>query len=275
MISTPSINFEYHSGATTRLIKPGGVGWRTVPWTVCVSAVGARVKVLLEHQTYCVEDFDAFIIPANVRHSLSDIDGDNGEYISIWCHFRVNIFHGLDLLRLYDLPQKFTGKTAETMREEMVALNTAAASVNPLERAIDCQLKGYKLLETILSNSSPKSQLLNELGNFSRLAPVLNLMRQNLHRNISLKEMAAAINLSPSRFSGLFQETTGMSPIHYFNQRRIGLAQELLLSSGYTIAEISERLGFFSPYHFSHQFKIFTGFSPREYRQKIQHDLYP
>jgi len=61
-----------------------------------------------------------------------------------------------------------------------------------------------------------------------------------------------------------------MPPQQFIEQQRIRRATELLEHSGYSIAEISSRVGFDSPFYFSRRFKKATGQSPRAFRQ--QHD---
>ena len=52
----------------------------------------------------------------------------------------------------------------------------------------------------------------------------------------------------------------------YINNRRISLAQKLLLDEKLSIKEISIKSGFQDPLYFSRYFKTKTGFTPFEYR---------
>ncbi|MBR0288235.1 MAG: helix-turn-helix domain-containing protein, partial [Selenomonadaceae bacterium] len=63
------------------------------------------------------------------------------------------------------------------------------------------------------------------------------------------------------------KKETGLSPIQYMMQRRIGEAQSLLVETSLPIQEIEFRLGFNDSAHFSKMFKKHVGVTPKEYRK--------
>jgi len=77
---------------------------------------------------------------------------------------------------------------------------------------------------------------------FRRIAA---LMEERLAEDLSLAELAAAVNLSPSHFSSLFRNTAGLSPRRYLVQRRLERAQHLLRSTSLSIGEIATMAGFY------------------------------
>ena len=64
-----------------------------------------------------------------------------------------------------------------------------------------------------------------------------------------------------------------MTPISYKNYISIQNAEKLLLTTDFSMEEISEKLGFHSSSYFRRTFRAFTGKSPREYRKEIQEKL--
>ena len=80
---------------------------------------------------------------------------------------------------------------------------------------------------------------------------------------ITLAELAAIAHMSPSYFSRLFKQSTGLSPHQYVIQDRVDRAKQLLLRRELSIAEISYCLGFTHQSHFSHHFKRLVGSSPK------------
>ncbi|MGN1030624.1 MAG: helix-turn-helix domain-containing protein, partial [Butyricicoccaceae bacterium] len=64
----------------------------------------------------------------------------------------------------------------------------------------------------------------------------------------------------------IFKAATGLSPMKYVAQRRIGEAQNLLMNTNISIGEIGERLGFSDSCHFSSTFKRYIGVTPTQYR---------
>ncbi|MBO0931913.1 AraC family transcriptional regulator [Fibrella aquatilis] len=94
----------------------------------------------------------------------------------------------------------------------------------------------------------------------------INYMKQHLHQSLALTKLAEQAGLSPSHYSALFRQQTQSSPIHFFSFLRMQQACRLLENTSLRIKEISDRLGFADPYHFSRMFRQFAGQSPRQYR---------
>jgi transcriptional regulator GlxA family with amidase domain len=91
-------------------------------------------------------------------------------------------------------------------------------------------------------------------------------MQENLAEPISRRLLARRVHLSESRFSDVFRQATGRSALDYLRRLRVRRAQELLLGSDASIAEVGEQCGFPNQFHFSRQFKNICGQSPRRYR---------
>lgn len=97
----------------------------------------------------------------------------------------------------------------------------------------------------------------------------VNYINSHLQEKITLEILARTAKLSPGRFSHLFREETGMSPMAYLQAERIKTARNMLLYTDYTVSEISTILCFSSESHFIKVFKQYTGLSPGKYRNQI------
>ncbi|WP_424767005.1 AraC family transcriptional regulator [Paenibacillus sp. sgz302251] len=82
----------------------------------------------------------------------------------------------------------------------------------------------------------------------------------------TLKELADAAHLSPSRFSALFVQVVGTSPMDYLIQLRLSQAVYLLESSDKKIIEVAEECGFRNLSNFNRLFKQHIGKLPSELR---------
>lgn len=98
------------------------------------------------------------------------------------------------------------------------------------------------------------------------MSPVLLYIRDNLHRNISLEDLAAAAHLEKAYFSRKFKEISGCTPMEYLRCTRLAKARELLRYSDMTVTQIAESLGFQSLRHFSRTFHQHIGCSPMDYK---------
>ncbi|MBN1992838.1 MAG: response regulator [Anaerolineae bacterium] len=88
--------------------------------------------------------------------------------------------------------------------------------------------------------------------------------------DLSLNEVAAQVNLSPSHFSTTFSRETGETFKEYLTQIRINKAKELLRTTTLKSFEISHQIGYNDPHYFSHVFKKNTNLSPRKFRLQAQ-----
>jgi two-component system, response regulator YesN len=86
---------------------------------------------------------------------------------------------------------------------------------------------------------------------------------------LSLNEVAAQANLSPSHFSVVFSQETGQTFKEYLTQTRINKAKELLRMTTLRSADIAYRVGYNDPHYFSSVFKKNTGLSPIEFRSQV------
>lgn len=114
--------------------------------------------------------------------------------------------------------------------------------------------------DTNLSNY--KTHLLDD---FKSLRLYIN---KHLRYAWTIQAMAKRVNLCNSRFSILYKEFFGISPINDLINMRIQQAQQLLLESEATLQTISELCGYESEYHFIRQFKQKVGCTPRKYLKK-------
>lgn len=93
-------------------------------------------------------------------------------------------------------------------------------------------------------------------------------IHSHIQEKISLSQLAMAAQLSVGRFSHLFREETGLTPMNYIMKEKISTAETMLLYSEHTISEISTILGFSSESHFIKVFRNHTGISPGKYRKQ-------
>ncbi|WP_425451977.1 helix-turn-helix domain-containing protein [Bacillus taeanensis] len=87
-----------------------------------------------------------------------------------------------------------------------------------------------------------------------------------MDRQVTLKEIASYVNLSPYYFSHLFKAETGYAPIEFAAKNRIDTAKLLLKTTSLSIADIAFRVGYSSSSGFINIFYKKVGFTPTEFR---------
>lgn len=98
---------------------------------------------------------------------------------------------------------------------------------------------------------------------------VVNYVNANIHKNVTVEEMAQLAGYNRSHFCVIFKKAFKLSPKEYVLQLKIKKAQELMLNTSYSISEISNQLGFYSYSYFTRIFKLKTNFVPSEYRKQL------
>mgnify|MGYP001036898726 CR=1 FL=1 len=91
---------------------------------------------------------------------------------------------------------------------------------------------------------------------------------ENYNRELSVSEYAKSRHISTNHFIRSMKQYTGMTPKQYIASLRMANAQMLLESSGYTIQEIADFVGYGDALYFGRLFKRQTGMTPSQYRRQ-------
>jgi AraC-like DNA-binding protein/ligand-binding sensor protein len=92
---------------------------------------------------------------------------------------------------------------------------------------------------------------------------------ENQAEDLSLGQVARAVNTSTFHFCKMFKKATGLNFTEYVSRVRVEKARNLLLNPNLRISEIAYEVGFQSLTHFNRVFKKITGQSPTEYRRQL------
>jgi AraC-like DNA-binding protein/ligand-binding sensor protein len=92
---------------------------------------------------------------------------------------------------------------------------------------------------------------------------------QKYREELSLPDVARAVNMSANYFSAKFKEVTGLNFVDFVTRTRIEKARNLLQNPNLRISEVAFEVGFQSLSQFNRAFKKIIGQSPSDYRAKL------
>lgn len=101
----------------------------------------------------------------------------------------------------------------------------------------------------------------------SHIAACKAYIEENLLKGIEVNRIAPAIGLSRTYLARLFKKEEGITVQQYIQREKCRHAERLLKYSDYSIALISEYVGFSSPGYFGNCFQQWYGITPSKYRR--------
>jgi len=88
----------------------------------------------------------------------------------------------------------------------------------------------------------------------------------HLGESIDLSMLAGVAGLSVHHFARQFKQSAGVTPHLYLTKKGVKRAQEMLVQTGLSLAEIAYAVGFFDQGHLARHFRLMLGTTPREFR---------
>ena len=95
----------------------------------------------------------------------------------------------------------------------------------------------------------------------------------NISNNISVKDVADYVHLSPEYFSKLFKKEVGENVKNYIMRIKVAAAKDLLENPNIPVSMVASELGYSNFSHFTQMFKKHENITPSDYRkQSLKND---
>lgn len=230
---------------------------------ILIYCIDGEGQVEVDNSIYDLSPNSFFFIPPHQAHHYRS--STENPWSIYWVHFKGRVADGLF--------QKFIARKG-------LHTGTIAFSENHVEnfmKAIDLCNDRFSLDQIEYSSLLIKNFIVHLIyteiceiihPEEDRVENALAYMKSNLDQEIKIHDLSSRFHLSVSRFSELFKERTGYSPIQYLILIRIQKACQLLHFTDLSVKEISTKVGFEDQYYFSRMFKKIMGLSPIKYRQE-------
>jgi AraC family transcriptional regulator, transcriptional activator FtrA len=102
------------------------------------------------------------------------------------------------------------------------------------------------------------------------LEPVLTWLQKNLHRPVTIEQLAARAHMAPRTFARRFRAETGTTPHEWITGQRVLLARRLLEETTLGIDAVAVHSGFGDAATLRHHFGRRIGATPQAYRSTFR-----
>jgi len=108
----------------------------------------------------------------------------------------------------------------------------------------------------------------------ARLRRIKEFVDAKIEDELTLCEMAQAVELSAAHFSRMFRKSTGETPHQFLLRQRLERAKMMLRSADGRVMDVAVACGFKSQQHFAQVFRHVCGVSPTGYRREfLDHEM--
>lgn len=180
---------------------------------------------------------------------------------SIQIEFEITNRESNKALRFSESPMLVTSHLTE-IKESMLKITECLASSYKSD-----QLMAYSELIKILSLAGTDKPF-EKTEIYNSILPAIKFIEKNYTKKIPSSHIAALCSMSESQLRRCFKSALGISPKAYQSNLLLKSAKNLLSLGEFSIGEISDMLGFYDIYAFSHFFTKKTGRSPRNFANK-------
>lgn len=241
--------------------------WASIPHTHHFSelfyVINGKGGFYIDGKTHPISSNDLVIIPPNTEHTEQSYNAEPLEYIVL----------GIEGITFLDsepagshIIYNYTQKT-----ELLNLLNLILGEVRSQQAGYDlvCQY----LLDVLLIQIIRRQKLVPAPIATTKMTRECARIRQYLDSNyadaITLDTLAQKAHMNKYYLVHAFTRYTGLSPISYLNAKRLQTSKELLETTDFSIAQISQSIGFSSQSYFSQVFRKETGMTPVAYRKTM------
>ncbi|XID92626.1 helix-turn-helix domain-containing protein [Paenibacillaceae bacterium WGS1546] len=166
---------------------------------------------------------------------------------------------------IYKENREVRERTAGLIREIYREMNDCRLGY---ELAVSSGIKNILLL--LLRHDSRRMLAYNDNRLLGRLQPAVDYVEANLNDKLSVAEISARLNMSYTHFIKTFKKAVGMSFTDFVVYKRIKKAEQQLLTSDVSVAEVAESVGISNLGHFYDMFRRMNGCSPKQFRDRLR-----
>ncbi len=239
------------------------------------------VKIKMDDHIYNAERGELFLYPAATKYSIINTTGGDAKIMSI--NFDYFARETSPVSPMPTIPDRFWHQTdaVESISfEDETALNShihleMMQSLEPVFADMTDEFVNTKAFESKMLSLLMHQVLIRIVRRLSTghgmkmtglVDRVMEYIRENYAAPLSNEEIGKHFNYHPNYINRIIQKHTGQSLHQYVLSCRVAKALELLQTSGMSVTDVAEKVGFSSIKHFSQTFKSIYGYSPIHFK---------
>lgn len=240
-----------------------------------------NVKVKLNNHTYHASRGALFLYPSKTKYTIVNTTGSDARIMSVNFDYIADLdrhlspiptipdalWHMTDAvenIEFMDTPQFNEAIHLENMHMLEPIFSELTAEYNDC-KPYNMQIRGllmHQVLFLILRQLSYGARQ----KKLSLAEKVINYIQDNFSSDLSNEGIGKHFNYHPNYINRIIQKHTGQSLHQYVLSCRVAKALEMLQTSGLSVTEVAEKVGFSSIKHFSQTFKSIYGYSPIHFK---------
>lgn len=230
--------------------------------------------VIIGDQTIKLHEGDILFIPPGIHHRIESPD-EGARFILLFdlefmktFHLYNTVFSFLSKPHIYNIvshPHIYSNVYSRLMH--IITLYFANETYSEIGIYADL----LNLFKEVCEHNSKEnfSDIMKHSMSYDKFVNILSYIDNNYAEDLSLQKVANIANFSKFHFSRLFKQYTNTTFYEYLSQKRILVAQELILKN-VPITDVAFQTGFNNLTTFCRCFKKYVGCAPTQYKSRFQ-----
>lgn len=242
-------------------------------FTICLKG---QYEVEFNGKLFTVKEGDGVFINSLVKHKVTT---RNSEVIYVKCHpilLKTNDYIWRTFVAPLNKDASFTGVILHSSIPWQKRIIDLIMEMNQYKEdnndsaALFMQTSLLEIWKLFYENYFDKNKLKKENSQLDLVDQMVNYIHSHYQKDITVNDIAHAVNVSLSSCNHLFKQYMHISPNAYLIDYRLRNGKQLLEETYKNVTEIADLTGFHTASYFSESFKKQYQITPKEYRESIK-----
>lgn len=209
-----------------------------------------------------------YIVPAGAAFN----GGNDSTFLQSFIHFDVVGMPHFSALELFSKPTELSDSTELCARVRDICARRTMSQGIDLVTQVEAKGVVYESLARFLRDqpSDVHQRYWNIAASVEAVLPALRHVEHNLGSAIVNAHLASLCHMSEGHFMRLFRKCMKITPGQYAQERRVGLASQMLMFTNKSIDQIATECGFGNRYYLTRVFSRHAGIGPAAYRSTVR-----